>query len=112
MFCYLYFSCFGKKSTKRSRVKGALRTNAPPLYNPPAASLEARNKIGRAARASAAAKSKTVQRYRHVVKVLRALLSAPRVGYIGEGVSGARERGPSASPMPLSLSLSCADTRK
>ena len=32
----MYFSCFGKKSTKRSRVKGRFEQMRP-LYNPPAA---------------------------------------------------------------------------
>ena len=35
-----------------------------------------------------------------------------RVGYIGADAFVARERGISAAPIPLSLSLSCADTRK
>jgi len=37
------------------------------------------------------------------VKVLQRMVSARRVGYIGEGGSGAGATSLSASPMPLSL---------
>ena len=37
---FMHFSCFGKKSAKRSRLKEALRANRALLKNPPAASPE------------------------------------------------------------------------
>ena len=47
-------------------------------------------KIGRAARAAAAAKSKAVERFRHVVKVLGSIVSA--AWGFSRGGLGARER--------------------
>ena len=51
---------------------------------------EVRNKIGRAARAAAAAKSKAVERFRHVVKVLGSIVRA--AWGFSRGGLGARER--------------------
>ena len=65
---YSFFSCFGKKRTKRSRNKGALRANAPPLFIPQPP-------------------------FRYCSGTLKCSCSgAAREGYTGEGVPGARER--------------------
>jgi len=128
-FAITHFSCIGKKSAKRSRHKGhcASRSRAP---NPspcvsPAALTTARstltyipehdknvpifavqgfcfwNSAGRRERSrrQRPVAARFPSRRRNVPQIP----SAPRVGYIGEGVSVRGSALHNASPMPLSL---------
>ena len=78
---YSFFSCFGKKRIKRSRVKGRFEQMRP-LYNPPPPHWKY---------------------YRNIFALFCSYNRAPRERYIGEGAPDARERGISASPMLTSL---------
>ena len=82
---FTHFSCFGKKSAKRSRLKEALRANRALLKNPPAASPILQNRIDRAARAEP---PPTVRCCAVTVTSMERTADAKcaRVGYIGEGV--------------------------
>ena len=80
------FLCPHKKVTKESGLRGA-SSKCSPLRNP--------------------------RRFAGItLQTCKFRGDAPREGYIGEGVFGARERDSSASPMPDSFGTFLAGTRK
>ena len=106
---YILF-LFRQEKYQKKPSKGALRANAPPLQSPAASPAVLSKTAGRRERSRRQEQDRddVLSRRENIMQFFR----CAREGYIGEGAFVARERGISASTMPLSLSLSCADTRK